>query len=433
MEALEKLADPKGVVVVGGQQPGVAGGPLMVFAKAIGVLALAERLEKAGAGPVVPVWWVASEDHDVAEAGAVLFAPGKEGGPLLEKDASRRMLSHRPAPRRLAILQALGAGPHADEVARILPDGGDLGAHAAILMTRLLGNRGLVVVEPQVLRPFARGVFEKDLREPGVLAARVRAGNARVREAGHGPVLSDPQGPLHFSVDADGRRTRGSMDPRALEDLASALSADVVLRVLAQDAALPVAAQVCGPAEVEYLAAILPAREETGGFPPCAVPRPGVTILEKRIEEALAELGTDLAGLYARGEGALGAPAAAAAAPADNPLAATARRLLAELDGAAGDAAALPSSVRSRLGRARDGLEDLAATMDRAVAERQGVGESRRRRVLETLLPGGAPQERTWSLFPFVLRHGTGLWERMVEELSGPEPCHRVIRPESPR
>lgn len=429
LEAVDRLGDPKAVVVVGGQQPAVAGGPLMVFAKAVGILALAERLEKAGAGPVVPVWWVASEDHDAAEAGAVLLAPGREGRALLESDVSRRMLSRRPAPRRLAILQAVGPGAHAEEVARLLPDGGDLGAHAAGVLARLLGPRGLVVVEPQVLRPFARRVFERDVREPGVLAALVRSGNARVRGAGHAPVLADPQGPLHFGVDRDGVRSRGTMDPGALDSLETALSADVALRVLAQDAALPVAAQVCGPTEMEYLAAIHPAREATGVFAPCAVPRPGVTILEKRTEEALAELGSDLAGLYARGEGALLAPGAAP----DNPLAAAARRLLADLDGAAGDPAALPSAVRSRLGRARDGLVDLAATADRAAAERLGVGESRRRKVLEALLPGGAPQEREWSLLPFLLRHGPGLWERMVAELSGPAPGHRVIRPESAR
>ncbi len=424
MQSLERLGDPKAVVIVGGQQPAVAGGALMVFAKAVGVLALAERLEKAGAGPVVPVWWVASEDHDAREAGAVLLAPGKEATALLEADTSRRMLSRRPAPRRLAILQAVGPGTHAEEVARLLPDGGDIGAHAAGVLVRLLGPRGLLVVEPHVLRPFARGVFEKDVREPGVLAARVRAGNARVRGAGHEPVLDDPQGPLHFGVDREGRRSRGTLDPGALDSLETSLSADVVLRVLAQDAALPVAAQVCGPTEMEYLAAVQPAREDAGVFTPCATPRPGVTILEKRTEEALAELGSDLAGLYARGEETLHAPAAAP----DSPLAATARRLLAELDGSAGDPASLPSAVRSRLGRARDGLEDLAATVDRSAAERLGVGESRRRKVLEALLPGGGPQEREWSILPFLLRHGTGLWERMVADLSGPEPGHRVIR-----
>jgi hypothetical protein len=84
--------------------------------------------------------------------------------------------------------------------------------------------------------------------------------------------------------------------------------------------------------------------------------------------------------------------------------------------------------VRGRLGRARDALEELAAAAERADAERRGVGEGRRRRVLDALLPDGKPQERLWALLPFLLRHGPGLAERMVEELSGPGPGHRVIR-----
>jgi hypothetical protein len=84
--------------------------------------------------------------------------------------------------------------------------------------------------------------------------------------------------------------------------------------------------------------------------------------------------------------------------------------------------------VGRRLGRVRDGLEELAAAAERAAAERRGVGESRRRRVLDALLPDGVPQERKWSPLPFLLRHGPGLRDRMVEELSGPEPGHRLIR-----
>ena len=421
-----RLADPRAVVVVGGQQPGVAGGPLLAFAKAVGVVALASRLEEMGAGPVVPVWWVASEEHDLAEAGDVLLAPGKSGRDLLRgSPEDRRMLSRVEAPARGAILGFLGDGPHLAEVERLLPaaPGLSMGAHAAEVFRALLGPRGLVVAESFRVRPFARAVFEKDVREPGALAGRVREGNVLVLAAGFETVLEDPAGALHFRADAEGRRTRGGGTEADLEALESNLSADVALRVLVQDAALPVAAQVGGPTELEYLAAIHPARESAGVFSPCAVPRPGVTILEKRTEEALRELDSDLAGLYRKGGASL------AAGPAmETPLATEARRLRGELERVAGDAASHPAAVRSRLGRVRDGLEDLAAAAERAAAERSGVGESRRRKLLEALLPEGVPQERKWSLLPFLLRHGPALRDRMVADLSLPEPGHRVIR-----
>jgi len=236
-------------------------------------------------------------------------------------------------------------------------------------------------------------------------------------------VLDDPEGPLHFRVDRDGRRARGGGTPEDLASPGERLSADVALRVLVQDAALPVAAQVGGPTEIEYLAAVRPARAAAGVFTPCAVPRPGLTILEKRVEESLRAFGADLAALYRDGESALRPPPAG-----DDALLSEARRLRAELERAAGDAAALPAAVRSRLGRARDGLEELAAAVERAEAERRGVGEGRRRRVLDALLPDGQPQERRWTLLPFLLRHGPALAESIVAGLAGPEPGHRVIR-----
>ncbi|MCK6481602.1 MAG: bacillithiol biosynthesis BshC, partial [Planctomycetes bacterium] len=426
-EAARRLEDPDAVVVAAGQQPGVGGGPLLSFAKAAGTVALARRLEAAGAGPVVPVWWVASEDHDLDEAGAVLLGGGRRGSDLLAAEPrDRRMLSAVAAPPLAAAAGDAGGSEFSCEVLlhREAAAGASLGAQSARWFMDLLSGRGLVVLEPQVVRPFARGLLAREIGEPGLLAAAVREGNAAVRRAGYEAVLADPAGPLHFTVDGSGRRTRGGGTAAHLEALATGISADAALRVLVQDAALPVAAQVGGPTEIEYLAALLPARRAAGVFVPCAVPRPGLTILEKRVEEALAEFRCDLASLYLRGEEALRHPGGAG----EDPLAVEARRLRAELTALAGDPAAHASAVRSRLDRARHALEDLAAAAARAAEERRGVGESRRRRVLEALLPEGVPQERRWSLLAFLLRHGRGLADRLADALEGPEPGHRVVR-----
>jgi uncharacterized protein YllA (UPF0747 family) len=427
LEAAARLADPRAVAILGGQQPAVAGGPLLAFAKAAGVVALARRLEAAGAGPVVPVWWVASEDHDLAEAGAVRLAPRLRGADLLGADSrDRRMLRRVPAPFTQAPAEVFGSGEFLAAVAPLFLNAPeeDLGTASARVLLRLLGDRGLVVVEPQIVAPFAGHVFAADVRSPGTLAAAVREGNARVRAAGFEPVLEDPRGPLHFRVDPQGRRTRGGGTEEDLRDPANRLSSDVALRVLVQDAALPTAAQVSGPTELEYLAAIHPARAAAGVFAPCPVARPGVTVLERRVEQGLEEFGADLLSLYRDGADALRGPGPAT----DDPLAEGVRRAGDALDAAAGGEEGLPAAVRSRLGRARDALRDLEAAAGRAAAERRGVGESRRRRILDALLPDGEPQERRWSLLPFLLRHGPGLWGKMVDALSGPEPGHRVIR-----
>ncbi len=56
-----------GVVVIGGQQAGILTGPLYSVHKAITVILLAKQKRKELGVPVIPVFWVAGEDHDLAE------------------------------------------------------------------------------------------------------------------------------------------------------------------------------------------------------------------------------------------------------------------------------------------------------------------------------------------------------------------------------
>ena len=65
---LEELGQPGALAVVTGQQTGLFGGPLYTLYKAFTTLALARRLRATLQRPVVPVFWMAAEDHDVAEA-----------------------------------------------------------------------------------------------------------------------------------------------------------------------------------------------------------------------------------------------------------------------------------------------------------------------------------------------------------------------------
>ncbi|HQY65627.1 MAG TPA: bacillithiol biosynthesis BshC, partial [Polyangiaceae bacterium] len=55
------------LVVATGQQPGLFGGPLLAAHKAMGAVALAHAEAARLGRPVVPVFWVASEDHDAVE------------------------------------------------------------------------------------------------------------------------------------------------------------------------------------------------------------------------------------------------------------------------------------------------------------------------------------------------------------------------------
>src|SRR5580692_11343472 len=65
------------VAVVSGQQVGLFGGPAYAFYKALSAIRIAEELTEAGV-PAVPVFWMATEDHDLDEVRHVSwFQSGK--------------------------------------------------------------------------------------------------------------------------------------------------------------------------------------------------------------------------------------------------------------------------------------------------------------------------------------------------------------------
>jgi bacillithiol synthase len=75
---IEKLLDENSVVVVGGQQSGVLTGPLYTIHKIITIIKLAKAQETKLSVPVVPVFWIAGEDHDFDEINHIFSVVGSK-------------------------------------------------------------------------------------------------------------------------------------------------------------------------------------------------------------------------------------------------------------------------------------------------------------------------------------------------------------------
>ena len=67
IDSLKKLRDTKTLCVFGGQQAGILGGPLLTIYKLIDVVKRAALLEEELRQPVIPVFWIAGDDHDFDE------------------------------------------------------------------------------------------------------------------------------------------------------------------------------------------------------------------------------------------------------------------------------------------------------------------------------------------------------------------------------
>ncbi|MGV3466818.1 MAG: bacillithiol biosynthesis cysteine-adding enzyme BshC, partial [Heyndrickxia sp.] len=87
-KSLAKLRQPESVVVIGGQQAGLLTGPLYTVHKLISIIHLAKEQEQKLQVPVVPVFWIAGEDHDYLEVNHV----------FVEKDRTIQKLSFAEGP-----------------------------------------------------------------------------------------------------------------------------------------------------------------------------------------------------------------------------------------------------------------------------------------------------------------------------------------------
>src|SRR6266513_871362 len=72
LKHIQRLNESDCIAVVSGQQAGLFGGPLYTIYKALSAVKLADCLSQRGV-KAVPVFWIASEDHDFDEVAATQF------------------------------------------------------------------------------------------------------------------------------------------------------------------------------------------------------------------------------------------------------------------------------------------------------------------------------------------------------------------------
>ena len=409
-----RLAEAATVAVVTGQQPAVGGGPLYTLIKAAHAIALAERLAHDGQ-PCVAVFWCASEDHDLGEAGhadcvlrngsVARFAPGLGGG--------HASLRFRPAAAwhagwlaHLRTHLGPGLGEAFLSAQAPLPDEG-LGAWLNRLLGAVFGDR-LVRTEAFRLRGLWTDMAAQALRAWPVEALLLQ--RARLLADGAVDAFGElPQAPF-FADEAQGRRKLTA--PEAAAVLArdhGLLSPGAAIRPILQQAALPAVAYVGGDGELAYHAFLTPLYAAFGAQAPLLVPRLHTVLAPSWLARALAGWQCDVPSLIRQAQAPI---LATTRQPATVPLA-DLDRVLAALTALAPSHRFLAGPVR-RLGHARDGLE---RGLQKQLRQQRGLTPYGQLRGY--VLPRELPQERVMSLGQALWEHGPGLGRLLVQEAAG--------------
>ncbi len=430
LDGLRGLADGSVRAIVTGQQPGVAGGPLLTLYKIATACALARQAQTRFGVRCVPVFWMGADDDDVAEIReftvlakdlavvsasieASAYAPGMRVGDISAqavRDVAGAVASYLP-----------GSGGVVGDVIASFALARDLGDAAARAVVRLTAGEVAVIDgrEP-LIRTCARDLLLRFFDREEDIRGMVAREGARLVAAGYHAQLDLGASSGVFHV-ANGVRHKVPSERRSearLEferDITQA-SPGVVARNLVQDSLFAPLAAVLGPAEIAYRAQLGPVYREFAVPAPVVFPRMSATFVPPAVRDLAESAGID-ASVFALDPASVPEQARRrlvdegfreAAREADEAF----RTLAANFTDIAGER--LDVRNRDRLEkRFADIAQRLRQTVDSAL-EHDTRGRQARYpflpRTAEMFVRGGVAQERFLSMIvPFAF-HGADAW-----------------------
>lgn len=447
LENAKLLAHPESKVVMTGQQSGLLLGPVYTVSKAVTAILLA-RKHTTDERPVVPMFWVASQDHDADEVRSATLLDLNETLHSLSLELPAGVAMGKIALRpqwlesTLALLHDVQAPeefkrPVLESVERCFRASHTYSEWFARLLLELLGTHGLVVVDPMhaAIAPLFVPHLKRELERGNASSAAIEDAAQRLEARGFKAQLRRTKDSSNVffedeqtlerkllkvigeAYNVDAQRYTCPELKRVLEADATRITPAAGLRPVIADATFPVAVNVLGPGELAY-------HLELGGVyalhsvaQPLMHERMSVTFLEPPVTRILGKYGLSAADFVARGRAALEAKqlehsaAGAAFDRATQELEATFAELHAHLEPFE---AGLEKAVARSESSFGFNLERLKRKLGAALLKAEDTTGTQFQRLEQHLLPNGTPQERVNSFLEFQMKFGRVPLERMM-------------------
>jgi bacillithiol biosynthesis cysteine-adding enzyme BshC len=457
-EPLAQFERPNTLAVVAGQQPGLFGGPLYTLYKALSAIALARSISAASGRHVVPIFWVASDDHDFDEVRGTWLSDGS-GDPIrLEVPARGGSGAASFWTLRLGadmeglidrVAAALPASEFRDGVVESLREayapGRSWTEAFARFMAGIVAPLGALVFDPSdsEAKAIASPVFEREIALAGRSSQAAIAAGKELERLGYHAQIARAGNELNFfwqedarepiRIEEDGSLRIGHSGRRLKPDALAAevrahpqkASPGVLLRPMMQDFLFPTAAYVGGPAEVAYwgqVHALYPLFEMPA---PAVSPRAGATLFESKTERTLERFQIEWTSLAGDVETVIGRTLRAIL-PGDFPETFEREREAwrQSFERLEKKVVAFDPSLEKAVTTARGKLEHEGQNLERKLMQvwkrRQEESVQQIRRAGSQLFPNGSLQERVFSAVGFLARHGSDLVPRVMSSLGGP-------------
>ncbi|WP_151735851.1 bacillithiol biosynthesis cysteine-adding enzyme BshC [Paenibacillus tengchongensis] len=464
-DSLSLLEQPGTLVVTGGQQSGLFTGPLFVVYKAMTVIQAAREAAVQLGRPVVPLFWIAGEDHDWDEVNHtyVLNRSGEITRIKIDRpEGPRGSVSHIPVGEESwrqvleeldGLLQDSEFKPQMLEMAAEAAHTADSMSDAfAKLLGSLFGRFGLILLDsadPALRRleqPFFRTLIERNdeleaayleastaLTSSGYeLQADVTAGNANIFYIHEGTRLLLYKQDGRFT-DRKGRVAFSRDELLALlAEHPEHFSNNVLTRPLMQDYVLPVLATVLGQGEIAYWAIPHAAFRTIGGQMPLILPRMSFTVVEGTLQKHMDKYNLSFSdvrsGLDSKRQEWLASTdeleLGRRFAEAKQAFTEVYEPLIGQLGQIQPGLIKLGENNKTKI------LEQISFLQDKAQDALEKRNEAALRqweRIELSLMPLGKPQERVYNIMYYLNRYGLSWLDELMAVPSDFSGTHRMI------
>lgn len=460
---IEKLRQSKSVAVFTGQQACLFGGPYLVLLKALAAVKWAEKLERELSTPVVPIFWIASDDHDIQEIASVDIFDVSGKIVKLHIDAGGDV----PSPPIGALTYDESVEREVAKLADVFPDNDFKAAAYAGLadeyksgvpvadafaryLHRLTAEYGLVLFNPyddefkRASVPFMTRIIDKHSEMKKALndtesALTGQGYHLQVEKSERATHLffHDP-GRTAIHRDGEGFIAGGRSFTK--ESLCTAImsrpldfSPDVFTRALIQSHLFPAAAIICGPAEVAYYAQMMSLFDVYGLVRPRIILRPSATIIENR-DQALLESHSltfqDITGDFEAVINALLSDTFPERL--DSSLSSHRQGTKNTMEELRRELVAYDANLTGMIEHTEQKIDyllgELAKKVFSAHKKKNKVERGRLYRLRDHLWPGGMAAERSIAPAYFISRYGPGIIDFLYENARIDETGHQLLR-----
>jgi len=303
-------------VIIGGQQAGLWTGPLLVIHKVASIIKSAKEASALIGEQVVPVFWIAGEDHDFDEVNHTYIISSDQQLTKLsiaKEDETRTAISRtifNEAIWQEALNQLEQTLPGSefkpaliDKLNLFLKQSKTLSDVFSYIITELFGAYGLLLIDADypLLRQAEQPMFQSLLENHTLLVEAYAKTTERISEQGFAPQADfnkDSLNLFYFAKEhqdarlllykaGEGYTDRKKQVTFTYEQLTAEINAhpeqfsnNVLTRPLMQDYVFPVLGVVLGPGEIAYWAMTKQAFSVMDMDMPIIIPRTSYTLLE---------------------------------------------------------------------------------------------------------------------------------------------------------